>query len=123
LKLQIVIDGKAYEVEYDTDEQAIPASAEAVAHAQSLVLPTPHNQDQLTPDIDEAKVLRNSVAGIVASIQVEPGQTVQAGDVLIVVEAMKMENNLSVATPAKVASIEVRPGDTVKLGQILIRFE
>jgi biotin carboxyl carrier protein len=123
LKLQIVIDGKAYEVEYDTDDQAISASGEVVEHAQSLVLPTPHNQDQMSSEIDETKVLRNPVAGIVASIRVELGQVVQAGDVLLVVEAMKMENSLAASTSAKVASLEISVGDTVKIGQVLIRFE
>ena len=123
MKLQIVIDGKAYEVEYDTDDQAISPSAEAVEHAQSLVLPTPHNQGELVSEIDESKVLRNPVAGIVASIRVELGQIVQAGDILLVVEAMKMENSLSAATSAKIASLEISVGDTVKIGQVLIRFE
>jgi methylmalonyl-CoA carboxyltransferase 1.3S subunit len=127
LKRQIVIDGKTYEVEYDpTDENSSPSapSASSVERPQSLVLPTPPVPGSSGPsDIDESKVCRSPVAGIVARITVEAGQSVEAGEIVVVVDAMKMENNLTAAAAAKVSSVEVKVGDTVKVSQIVVEFE
>jgi methylmalonyl-CoA carboxyltransferase 1.3S subunit len=124
LKRQIVINGKTYEVEYDaTDENSSPSSP-SIKPAQSIVLPTPQvPRSSGAPDIDESKVCRSPVAGIVARVNVEAGQSVQAGEIVVVVEAMKMENNLAAAVAAKVNSVKVKVGDTVKVSQIVVEFE
>lgn len=121
MKLHVVIDGKTYEVEYDTADEAV-FSASSLNRSQSLILPEPGEQDGDT-GIDESKVFRNPVAGIVTRIHVEPGQRVEARQILMVVEAMKMENSLAANSPATVASVKVKAGDTVKVGQIAIEFE
>jgi methylmalonyl-CoA carboxyltransferase small subunit len=123
LKVQIVIDGKTYEVDYDATDKNSSSSAPSVEQPQSIVLPTPQVPVPGTADIDESKLCRSPVAGIVARINVEPGQSVQAGDILLVVEAMKMENNLTAAAEVKVKFVNVKVGDTVKLNQIVIDFE
>jgi methylmalonyl-CoA carboxyltransferase 1.3S subunit len=121
LKLHVVIDGKTYEVEYDTAEETF-FSTSSLNRAQSIILPVPGEQNG-DSGIDESKVFRNPVAGIVTRIHVEPGQRVEALQVLMVVEAMKMENSLAANGPATVASVKVKAGDTVKVGQIAIEFE
>ncbi len=114
MKRQIVIDGKTYEVEYDAPEN----------HAQSIVLPTPQVPDSSgTTGIDESKVCRSPVAGIVSRINVESGRAMQSGDIILVVDAMKMENNLVAANAAKVKSVKVQVGDAVKVGQVVVEFE
>jgi methylmalonyl-CoA carboxyltransferase 1.3S subunit len=123
LKLQIVIDGKTYEVEYDTTDENSSPSVRSTAQVQSIVLPTPHGPASSAPDADESKICRSPVAGIVTRLVVEAGQSVEAGDILLVVEAMKMENNLASAGAAKVRSITVKVGDSVKAGQIVVEFE
>jgi biotin carboxyl carrier protein len=45
------------------------------------------------------------------------------GDVLLVVEAMKMENDITAPAQAKAASIKVNVGDAVRAGQVLVEFE
>jgi len=59
----------------------------------------------------------------VASVNVAVGQSVQAGEIVVVVEAMKMENNLAAAVAAKIDSVKVKVGDTVKASQIVVEFE
>jgi methylmalonyl-CoA carboxyltransferase 1.3S subunit len=124
LKHQIVINGKTYEVEYDdADENASP-SAPPIEPAQSIVLPTPPVPGSSQPsEVDESKLCRSPVAGIVARVNVEVGQSVQAGEIVVVVEAMKMENNLATAVAARVNSVKVKVGDTVKVTQIMVEFE
>lgn len=123
LKLRIVIDGKMYEVDYENAEavDSSSSSTNAVDQAQSLILATPHSSASNTA-ADESKIFRTPMAGIVTKINVEAGQLVASGDVLLVVEAMKMENNLAAATGGKIASVKVKIGDPVKAGQILIEL-
>jgi methylmalonyl-CoA carboxyltransferase small subunit len=71
----------------------------------------------------ESKVCRSPVSGIVASVTAQPGQTLQVGDVLLVLEAMKMETQVTAPVAGKVAAITVKPGESVQSGQVLVEFE
>lgn len=123
MKTQIIVDGKTYEVEYD-DPQESAASTSPVDPIQSLVLPTaPDPRTSALSSIDEAKLCRSPVDGIVTRIDVGAGKDVADRDVLLVVEAMKMENNIIAPATAKIRAIKVRVGDPVKVGQILVDFE
>jgi biotin carboxyl carrier protein len=124
LKIQIVIDGKTYEVEYDTTDDNSSAPSSLKEPAQSIVLPTPQGSSSSTSSaVDETKVCRSTVAGIVTQICVAASQFVKAQEVLVVVEAMKMENNLTATAGARVSSVKVKVGDTVKLGEIVVEFD
>jgi biotin carboxyl carrier protein len=61
--------------------------------------------------------------GLVVRIQTEPGQHVQAGTPLIVLEAMKMENELKAAAAGVVKLVRVAAGEAVEKGQILVELE
>lgn len=61
--------------------------------------------------------------GLVLSVAVTPGQTVSAGDRLVVLEAMKMENEIRAGTSGKVKAVHVTPGDSVSKHSLLIEFE
>jgi pyruvate carboxylase subunit B len=61
--------------------------------------------------------------GLVVRVQVEPGQAVAAGAGVVVLEAMKMENELRAAAAGTVRTVRVRPGEAVEKGQALVEFE
>jgi pyruvate carboxylase subunit B len=67
-------------------------------------------------------ILKAPMPGLVVRVQVETGDTVTAGQGLVVLEAMKMENELKAAGPGVVAEVAIRPGQAVERGQVLIRF-
>ena len=62
------------------------------------------------------------MAGLVLRVEVSEGQHVEAGDGLVVIEAMKMENELRAEAAGVVASIEARVGTTVNPGDLLLTF-
>ena len=62
-------------------------------------------------------------SGIVIRVAVQVGQTLQTGDVLPVLEAMKMETNIAAPGPGKIAAIPVHEGDSVQSGQVVVEFE
>ena len=58
-----------------------------------------------------------------ASVTAEEGQSLQVGDELLVLEAMKMETQVTASEAGKVASVKVKAGDSVQAGQVLVEFE
>ena len=80
----------------------------------------------LTASVDRplaAPALKAPMPGLVLRVQVAAGQHVQAGAGLVVLEAMKMENELKAPIAAVVKILRVRPGEAVEKGQILLEFE
>lgn len=127
MKLKITIDNKNYEVDVEVAEPE-PAGApprfhqsveSAAAYAPAAVAAPPADA---TP-VNEAKVCRSPVSGIVAKVTAEEGQSLQVGDELLILEAMKMETQVTASEAGKVASVKVKAGDSVQAGQVLVEFE
>jgi pyruvate carboxylase subunit B len=80
----------------------------------------------LTGTANEARgpaALKAPMPGLVVRVQVEAGAAVAAGSGVVVLEAMKMENELRAASAATVRTIRVKPGEAVEKGQVLVEFE
>ena len=75
--------------------------------------------------LTEQKVndIKAPMPGLVLSISVEEGSEVQKGDVVLVLEAMKMENSIKASGNGKVKNISIKKGDVVEKGQLLIELE
>jgi biotin carboxyl carrier protein len=78
---------------------------------------------QAAPEPEGVWILRSPLAGIVAEVAVAVGDEVRAGQVLLVVESMKMNNELTAARGGRVAEVHVRPGERVERGVPLVRVE
>lgn len=75
-----------------------------------------------TPEDDVQPTLQSPITGIILDVLVKPGQPVRAGQALVVVEAMKMENTLSAPRDATIGEVSTAPGSTVFVGDDLIHF-
>jgi biotin carboxyl carrier protein len=128
MKLKITIDNKNYEVDVEVAEVETSSTSRLGAAESSAVrtpisaVPAPPSESASVKE-DEDKVCRSPVSGIVASVTAQPGQTLQVGDVLLVLEAMKMETQVTAHVSGEVAAINVKAGDSVQSGQILVEFE
>lgn len=71
---------------------------------------------------DTSKTLLCPMPGLVISVAVSPGQDVKAGDVLAVVEAMKMQNVLRAERDLLVKKINVKPGDSLSVDAVMMEF-
>ena len=67
--------------------------------------------------------LRAPMPGLVVRVVVEPGQEVSAGMGLVVLEAMKMENELKASAAGTVTAVRAQPGEAVEKGQVLVEFQ
>jgi len=129
LKLQIGIDGKTYEVEIEVlEDDAAPRMPNygpypvVPATLQSAPTAAPQPETVAETAADD-KLCRSPVAGVVIKVNVEPGQTMRADELMIVLEAMKMETNVAASRPGKVKSVRVAQGDSVKANQVVVEFE
>ncbi|MFJ5771297.1 acetyl-CoA carboxylase biotin carboxyl carrier protein subunit [Psychrobacillus sp. NPDC093180] len=69
------------------------------------------------------KNLASTMAGTVFTINIAAGEEVSAGQVVLVLESMKMEIPIEAETAGKVAAINVKEGDFVNEGDVLVTFE
>ena len=67
--------------------------------------------------------LKAPMPGLVLRVLAEPGQAVAAGSGIVVLEAMKMENELRATAGATVRAVRVKPGEAVEKGQVLVEFD
>jgi propionyl-CoA carboxylase alpha chain len=72
---------------------------------------------------DTSRLLLSPMPGLLASIAVEPGQEVKAGEALAIVEAMKMENVLRAERDGRVSVIRAKPGDSLSVDEVILEFE
>ena len=130
MKLKIVIENKTYEVEVEATEAEAskpipgymiqPGAVRMVANAPAM--PAAGGSKDEGP-VDEAKVCRSPINGIVVKVAAQEGQQIQPGDTLFILEAMKMETAITAPNAGKVLKLRVGAGDGVTAGQILVDFE
>jgi propionyl-CoA carboxylase alpha subunit len=86
--------------------------------AADLLLAMPRKQPA-----DTSRLVLSPMPGLLTAIIVEPGQEVKAGEALVVVEAMKMENVLRAERDGRVAKLRAKPGDSLAVDQVILELE
>jgi biotin carboxyl carrier protein len=109
-KFHITVNGNAYEVEVEEIGGAAPAPAAAPAAAAAAVAAAPAG----------GTVITCPMPGTIIDIKVAAGQAVAEGQLLVIFEAMKMENEIVAPCAGTVASINCVKGDSVDSGAVLL---
>ncbi|MFN7993079.1 MAG: biotin/lipoyl-containing protein [Bryobacteraceae bacterium] len=127
MKLRITVDQKVYEVDVEVaEDDRMPQSAHAYVPAAPTALPSappPPSGAASNGSVSEDKVCRSPVAGVVVRVNAQVGQQIQANDPLLVLEAMKMETNITSPVAGKIKAINAGVGDGVQVNQVLVEFE
>ena len=109
-KYRVNVNGTVYEVELEEITGAAPAAAPApAAVAAAPVAAAPAGGEQIT----------SPMPGNILSVNVAAGDTVKKGQVLMILEAMKMENEIMCPCDGKVASVNTSKGASVESGTLL----
>ena len=129
----VFLDGEVYVVDLAGSPEGLPhpQSMAQPVHPQDVAQPLhPQSRDVAQPfraakkrKADEHTALAAPMPATVMTITVEPGQRVLKGDVLIVLEAMKMELPVRSPRDATVKRIACRPGELVQPGVPLLELE
>ncbi len=114
--LKITVNGVAYDVQVEELGGSAPASSPAPkAVAAASAAPAPVSSAPA-----DGEPVSSPMPGTIVSVAVTAGQTVKAGDVLVVLEAMKMENEIKAPIDGTVNSVNVNKGDAVESGTLLV---
>jgi methylmalonyl-CoA carboxyltransferase small subunit len=129
VQLTLTIESKKYVVDVEIVEgeevRMAPATVAPVT-LQQAPSAAPVAAAPATPAADglpDDKVCRSPIAGVVFKVTSEVGQEIKQDDLLLVLEAMKMETNITAHVAGKIKAIHVNQGDAVKNGQVLVEFE
>ena len=116
-KFNISVNGTAYEVEVEEVGGGFSAPAPVAASAPAAA-PKAAPKKAAAP-VAAGEQVNAPMPGNIWSVNAKVGQEVAEGDVILVLEAMKMENEIMAPKAGKVASINVEKGDSVEVGQVL----
>jgi len=124
MKLKVSVNGTDYDVVVDVEPEPMPSLANFV---MSSVMPPSGGTEPLRPaharaPANEEKVLRAPISGTVTRVNVDPGTVVEPGDTLLVLEAMKMETEITAPVAGTVSAVSVASGEPVTGGQVLVEF-
>lgn len=120
MKLTVTVNGIPYDVEVEVAEEPAPVllgPATTASHSAYAVTPTVAKAPGAT-----ANALVAPIAGTVVRVVAEEGASVTAGDTMVVLEAMKMETEVTAPRDGTVAAITVGVGDAVKGGDVLLEW-
>ncbi len=112
----ITVNGKSYEV---TVEERGGASAPVTPVASAPVAPVAKAAPATSGSEGRVKVVA-PMSGKILGVKVSVGQAVKKGEVVAVLEAMKMENDIVALEDGTIASINVNVGDSVETNQTLV---
>lgn len=121
-KFNISVNGKKYEVEV---EEVGGASAPVSAPKSAAPAPKPAAPAAAKPAAKAAPpagstVVKAPMPGTIVSIKVNAGDMVKKGDVLVILEAMKMENEIMAPQDGKVVAVNTSNGVSVNTGDALV---
>lgn len=121
-KYNIKVNGISYEVEVEevgSSVQAVqPVQAAPKAEHPSALVSAPKTGNFASG----AESVTSPMPGTIVKINVKSGDSVKKGDVFLVLEAMKMENDITAPADCTIASVNVNQGATVSTGDVLITY-
>ena len=106
-KYRVTVNGTAYEIQLEELTGTAPAPTAAPAPAPAAAAPA--GGEQVT----------SPMPGTILAVNVTPGASVKKGDVLVILEAMKMENEIMCPCDGTVASVNTTKGAAVESGSLL----
>ena len=127
----VTVDGIAYDVTLESDRAIVDGIVHQVGvtgletRANNSAAPRPTKAAAARPTAGETGIgaVRAIMPGTIVRVMVAEGNTVVAGDVLLVLEAMKMENELRAPISGAVSVVHARPGQAVEMNAVLAEIE
>ena len=121
--LAVEIDGRYRRYRVHFDERTVFVSHDGQGHQYRILTPQEiHLRDRSDTASGDGAVCA-PMPGLIVSVNVEPGDAISKGDVVVVLESMKLLQNLTAPNEGVVKSVFCEAGNTVANGAILIEIE
>ena len=123
------VNGKEYRVKMDgqkaiVNDELIEVDIKAIKKAEKNEKKKAKEEKPSSASSDDFDgVLRSPLPGAVISVKVKEGDEVSDGDVVLILDSMKMEVEVKTYNPGEIININVRPGDQIKTGDALMVIE
>ncbi|MBF8983592.1 biotin/lipoyl-binding protein [Lutibacter sp. B2] len=122
-KFNVTVNGNIYEVEVEEVggvQTAAPVARAAAPAARPAAAPKAAPKAAAVAAPAGASTITSPMPGTIFDLKVKEGDTVENGQVLLILEAMKMENEIVAPQAGKVVSISVAKGAAVNAGDVLV---
>ena len=119
---KVTVNGAEYTVEWEKPVEEKPVVKVKPAVAKPTAPTTPATAAPAAAPVS-GNAIKTPLPGVIIDVKVNVGDTVAKGQTVVVLEAMKMENNINADRDGKVTAIQVAKGDTVADGAILVVLE
>ena len=121
MKYVVTLNGKNYEVEVTETDAVLLNVSDAVAAPAPVAAPAqaPAAAPAAAPVAGDGTKVPSPMPGTILSVNVSVGQAVKTGDVLMVLEAMKMENDIVAPCDGTIKQLLVSKGSTVNTDDVL----
>ena len=119
---KVTVNGAEYTVEWEKPVEEKPVVKVKPAVAKPTAPTTPATAAPVAAPVS-GNAIKTPLPGVIIDVKVNVGDTVTKGQTVVVLEAMKMENNINADRDGKVTAIQVAKGDTVADGAVLVVLE
>ena len=119
---KVTVNGAEYTVEWEKPVEEKPVVKVQPVAAKPTASPAPAAQPA-APAPAGGHSIKTPLPGVIIDVKVNVGDTVAKGQTVVILEAMKMENNINADRDGKVVAIQVAKGDTVADGTVLVVME
>ena len=119
----VEVNGTPYNVEMEKAPKAAVKSIARPAAAPTTPAPAPATVVKPSAPSTGKSGVKSPLPGVILDIKVNVGDTVKKGQTIIILEAMKMENNINADKDGKITAISVSKGDSVLEGTDLVIIE
>ncbi len=117
--IKLEVNGSEYVVEMEKEVKSTKTPTLVRSQPKTVAAPT---QNTLAAKTSTRKITA-PLPGVILELRVKEGDQVKTGDTLLVMEAMKMENNILAEHTGVIKEIKIRKGDAVLQGDLLIEIE
>lgn len=118
-QVSVTVNGETYVVDMEKEKEPEQVKPVVKPVATPTVQPAASSNSRVYND----KVVKAPLPGVIIDVKVKVGDTIEEGDTVVILEAMKMNNNLTAECSGTVVAVNVQPGNSVMEDDVLVEIQ